>query len=184
MCSETGRDLLMPVLGRSALALGTFLALRLGEAAAQTPSCVVQAAAVPPPRQILRCADGLTIEAEANADYALRGPSPAGPPSRVVLRSGALLVHAPARTGTRGFQVLTPQAVAAVRGTQWAVDVGGGKTSVFVVEGQVSVRRPTARRAVILDPGEGVDVATDAAPLTIRRWPAQRAAALLARFGR
>jgi ferric-dicitrate binding protein FerR (iron transport regulator) len=132
----------------------------------------------------LRCTDGLTIEAEAGADYTLRGRTSTSIPHEVVLRTGAILVNAPARTSGRGFQISTPQAVAAVRGTQWAVDVGGGKTSVFVVDGQVSVRRPATRRGVVLGPGEGVDVAADAAPLTVRRWPAERAAALLARFGR
>ena len=82
------------------------------------------------------------------------------------------------------FQVTTPQAIAAVRGTQWAVDVAGAKTSVFVVSGRVAVRRSASRTGVELGPGEGVDVEAGTGPLTVRRWPIARANALMARFGR
>jgi ferric-dicitrate binding protein FerR (iron transport regulator) len=169
---------------RAVVALAIAWSVSLGEAAAQTPNCVIQPAPAPPPRQVLRCTDGLTVEAEARADYTLRGRTTTGVPHEMVLSTGAVLVQAPARSGGRGFQISTPQAVAAVRGTQWAVDVAGGKTAVFVVDGQVSVRRRATRRGVVLGPGEGVDVAADGAPLTVRRWPAERAGALLARFGR
>jgi len=70
-----------------------------------------------------------------------------------------------------------------VRGTKWAVDVGQGKTSVFVVRGRVAVRRPAAGGGVLLGPGEGVDVDRGTGPLTVRRWPAERVSALLARLG-
>jgi ferric-dicitrate binding protein FerR (iron transport regulator) len=163
--------------------VASWLLLECGGVSAQTPSCAVQPAATPPPRQILRCVDGLVVEAEAGADYALRGRSSTGPVQAVSLSRGAVLVQAPAQGGGRPFQVMTPQAVAAVRGTRWAVDAAADKTSVFVVEGRVSVRRPTTRRGVVLGPGEGVDVSADSAPLEVRRWPPARAAALLARFG-
>ena len=169
---------------RSTLAVALAWTVWAGDAAAQSPGCTVQPAAAPPPRQVLRCTDGLTIEAEAGADYALRGTGTASLPQEVLLRRGAVLVNAPAQPRARSFQVLTPQAVAAVRGTEWAVDVVEGRTSVFVREGQVAVRRPNARGGVTLGPGEGVDVAADRAPLTVRRWSPERAAALLARFGR
>ena len=35
----------------------------------------------------------------------------------------------------------TPQAIAAVRGTRWAVDMSDAKCAVFVVNGKVAVRR-------------------------------------------
>ena len=96
----------------------------------------------------------------------------------------ALFVDQPVRSGRQGFQILTPQAIAAVRGTQWLADVAGERTSVFVVTGRVLVRRASTSRGVVLGPGQGVDVDPGTAPLTVRRWPAARAAALLARFGR
>lgn len=154
-----------------------------GRAEAQNAGCVLQAAA--PQRQVLRCRDGLTIEAEAGADYNLVDRNGDSQPDAVSLRSRAIFIDAPARSGRQGFEILTPQAIAAVRGTQWAVDVAGGKSAVFVVTGRVSVRRMSGGTAgVNLGPGEGVDVEPGTAPLVVRRWPAARASALLARFGR
>jgi ferric-dicitrate binding protein FerR (iron transport regulator) len=105
-------------------------------------------------------------------------------PDGVNLQNRAILIDAPPGALRQGFQVRTPQAIAAVRGTQWVVDVSTGKTAVFVVNGRVSVRRATNTRSVNLGPGEGVDVEPGTAPLVVRRWPAARATALLARFGR
>lgn len=154
-----------------------------GTAQAQGIGCVLQAAG-PPARQVLRCRDGLTIEAEAGADYTPLDRNRDGNPDAVTLRSRALFIDAQPRARSSGFEVLTPQAIAAVRGTQWAVDIAGGRTSVFVVNGRVSVRRPNARTGVSLGPGEGVDVEAGTGPLIVRRWAAARANALLARFGR
>jgi ferric-dicitrate binding protein FerR (iron transport regulator) len=78
---------------------------------------------------------------------------------------------------------MTPQAIAAVRGTKWAVDAAEGKTSVFVVNGQVSVARRVGSNRVVLGPGEGVDVEATG-DLTVKRWPPARVAALLARLVR
>jgi ferric-dicitrate binding protein FerR (iron transport regulator) len=153
-----------------------------GKLSAQETGCSLQPTGFPP-RQVIRCGAGLRIEAAAGADYTLVDHGRDGVPDAVRLRGGALLVNAPAQSGTRPFQVHTPQAIAAVRGTEWAVDVAPGKTAVFVVTGQVSVRRPKGP-AVRLGPGEGVDVEPGTAPLQVKRWPAERAASLLARFGR
>jgi ferric-dicitrate binding protein FerR (iron transport regulator) len=179
--------------GRRAFALGTIgyilpivLAcfLPLERAKAQNVGCALQATAVPQ-RQVLRCHDGLTIEAEAGADYNLVDRNRDSLPDAVSLRNRAIFIDAPARSGRKGFEVLTPQAIAAVRGTQWAIDVAGGKTAVFVVTGRVSVRRLSGGSgSVNLGPGQGVDVEPGTAPLVVRRWPAARASALLARFGR
>jgi hypothetical protein len=61
--------------------------------------------------------------------------------------------------------------------------VPGGKTAVFVVSGRVSVRRPRGP-AVSLEPGQGVDVEPGRTSLEVKRWSAERAASLLAGFGR
>jgi hypothetical protein len=42
----------------------------------------------------------------------------------------------------------------------------------------------TGPGSVSLGPGEGVDVDASATPLDIKRWPAPRVAALMARLGR
>jgi len=153
------------------------------EAQAQAVGCTLQAVG-PPPRQVLRCRDGLTIEAEEGADYTLLDSDRNGNPDAAQLRRGALFVDTPARSGRRSFQIRTPQAIAAVRGTQWFADVAGGRTSIFVAEGRVLVRRAAAPRGVVLGPGQGVDVEPGRAPLEVRRWPPPRVSALLARFGR
>jgi ferric-dicitrate binding protein FerR (iron transport regulator) len=164
---------------------GLFIHLStIEEAPAQSIGCVVQSMAGPQ-RQVLRCHDGLSIEAETGAEYELVDRNRDAQPDALNLRSRAVLVDAPARSGRRSFEIRTPQAIAAVRGTQWAVDVAGGKTAVFVVTGRVSVRRISGGTgSVNLGPGEGVDVEPGTAPLVVRRWPAARASALLARFGR
>jgi ferric-dicitrate binding protein FerR (iron transport regulator) len=165
------------------LALSTMVFLDPAVASAQGASCVLQPAGFPQ-RQVIRCGTGLTVEATAGADYTLVDHDRDTVPDAVTLRGGAVLVHAPPQAGRRSFRVQTPQAIAAVRGTDWAVDVGGAKTSVFVVGGRVAVQRPGGGRAVTLGSGDGVDVEAGAAPLQVKRWPAERAAALLARFGR
>jgi ferric-dicitrate binding protein FerR (iron transport regulator) len=132
-------------------------------------------------RQVLRC-PGARITAEAGARYSLADRNQDGSADGVILRRKALLVEAEPATAS-GFVVVTPQAVAAVRGTKWAVDVQGGKTAVFVVDGRVGVRRPSAGQGVVLDRGEGVDVEPGTSPLTVKRWPAPRVSALLARLG-
>ena len=133
-------------------------------------------------RQVLRCG-GVSITAESGAQYTLVDRDKNGKADAVDLRSRALLLDAPKGSlGKSGFEVITPQAIAAVRGTRWAVDADSAKTSVFVESGRVSVRRTAGRGAVVLGPGEGVDV-EGTGPLIVKRWPAARVAALMARLG-
>ncbi len=89
----------------------------------------------------------------------------------------------PAKRGKHRFQVTTPQAIAAVRGTKWAVDVQDTRTSVLVLAGQVAVRRPTGAGQVLLGPGDGVDVDPGNDALVVKHWPQPRVTALLARLG-
>jgi ferric-dicitrate binding protein FerR (iron transport regulator) len=134
-------------------------------------------------RTILRCRDGLTITAEDGARYTLRDRNGDRSVDTVNLLRKALLLDAPANRPEPRLQVITPLAIAAVRGTKWAVDVAAGKTSVFVVRGSVMVQRPAAGSGVALGSGDGVDVEPGTGPLTVKRWPAARVSALLARFG-
>ena len=131
--------------------------------------------------QILRCEDGVTIVAENGARFTLQDRDGNGRVDSVELSSKALLLEAPKKSGGNRFQVITPQAIAAVRGTKWAVDAVGGKTSVFVVNGQVRVAR-RAGRGIVLGSGEGVDVEATG-PLALKRWAPARVAALMARLG-
>jgi ferric-dicitrate binding protein FerR (iron transport regulator) len=133
--------------------------------------------------QTVRCADGITIVAEDGAEYTLRNSGGSTEPNSAELTGKALLLEVSKKPGGHNFRVATPQAIAAVRGTKWAVDVGAGKTSVFVANGSVSVGRRAGGGSVTLGPGEGVDVDTTAGPLTVKRWPPARVSALMARLG-
>jgi ferric-dicitrate binding protein FerR (iron transport regulator) len=134
-------------------------------------------------RTILRCRDGLTITAEDGARYTLRDRNRDNSVDTVNLLRKALLLDVPENRTEPRFEVITPLAIAAVRGTKWAVDVVAGKTSVFVIRGSVIVQRPAAGRGVVLGSGDGVDVEPGTGPLTVKRWPVARVSALLARFG-
>ena len=132
-----------------------------------------------PPRTIHDCG-GLVIEAEAAAALRPAGAE-GGALDAIEVDGSALLIDiAPQRAP---FQILTPHAIASVRGTVYVVDVGADATSVFVVEGQVGVSRADGADPVELGAGDGVDVA-DGQALTVRQWPQERVGALLARFGR
>jgi ferric-dicitrate binding protein FerR (iron transport regulator) len=130
--------------------------------------------------QTIRCKGGVTIVVEDGARYTLRDRDGNGLVDSVELSSKALLLEVP-KSGNE-FKVVTPQAIAAVRGTRWAVDAVEDKTSVFVLNGRVAVGRRTGGRGVTLGPGEGVDV-EGTGPLTVKRWPPARVAALMARLG-
>jgi hypothetical protein len=132
--------------------------------------------------QTLRCRGSVTIIAEDGARFTLQDRDNNGDVDSVDLQSKALLVDAPKQRGKNRFEVKTPQAIAAVRGTKWAVDAQQTRTSVLVLQGQVAVRRPAAAGQVVLGPGQGVDV-DEAGPLVVKRWPQPRVTALLARLG-
>jgi hypothetical protein len=132
--------------------------------------------------QTTRCEGGVTIVAENGARFTLQDRDGNGRVDSAELSSKALLLEVPKKQGGSRFQVLTPQAIAAVRGTRWAVDAAEGKTSVFVVNGRVAVGRRTGSHTVTLGRGEGVDVEATG-PLTVKRWPPARVAALMARLG-
>lgn len=158
------------------------IAAGLAYAQAKPGGCAVKAV-LNPPRTVLSCPNGVGIIAEEGTEFTLQDRSAAAGPEAARLDGKALLLDVPAGGADGGFEVITPQAIAAVRGTRWAVDVGADRTSVFVVEGRVSVSRQAGAPAVSLGAGEGVDVGPGAEPLTVKRWGAARAAALMARFG-
>ena len=70
--------------------------------------------------------------------------------------------------------------MASVRSTEWLVESTAKGTGVLSVAGEVTVRS-LAGGAVVLRPGEGTDVAPDAAPKAPAVWGAARRQAALAR---
>lgn len=177
---KTGTHHLTGPTGPIIVCLALFL-LGAGEARVQPAGCTVTALS-DPPREVLDCAGGLKISAEKAADYKLVDRNRDGSPQAVELNGKGILIEWSGARGSR-FQVLTPHAIASVRGTVWAVDVKPGATAVFVQSGKVSVTRPSGA-AVVLGPGDGVDVAATGGPLEVKRWSRERALHLLARFGR
>ncbi|MEF2549831.1 FecR domain-containing protein [Aurantimonas sp. A2-1-M11] len=151
-----------------------------GSARAQQDGTCTSVTLRDPPRTAIRCPGGLIIEAEAAARLQILAPASGGPPHAIRLDGNAVLIEL---TTARPFQIMTPHAIASVRGTVYAVDVAAGTTAVFVAEGQVQVGRRSGPDAVVLGPGEGVDVSPGEA-LTVRLWPQERVARLFSRFGR
>jgi hypothetical protein len=157
--------------------------LLIGQAAAQSANAACTSSSSAAGTQTWRCDNGITIIAENGARFELMDANRDGRIDSVELSSKALLIEVPKKPGGNPLKVLTPQAIAAVRGTKWAVDAAeGSKTSVFVADGQVSVSRRVRGRAVVLGPGEGVDVEATGT-LEVKRWGQPRIDALMARLG-
>ena len=103
-----------------------------------------------PSEKILQCGETLTVRPAPGARYQplyKKGdPLPVG----IRLNDGALLIEFHPAKPHEKFQILTPLAIAAVRGTKWAMDVTKAQTSTLVLDGAgggdqpppESVRRP------------------------------------------
>lgn len=70
------------------------------------------------------------------------------------------------------METWTPTAVAAVRGTEYIVEVTAQGTAILVIDGAVAVSsyRPDVRGTVVLQAGEGTSVAPDRPPGPATRW--------------
>ena len=80
--------------------------------------------------------------------------------------------------GEGSMQVQTRAAVASARSTEWAMEVAGDHTAVFVVAGDVEVA--AAGETVVLGPGLGVDVDTGERPTDPKAWGQGRVRQILA----
>ncbi|WP_298913864.1 FecR family protein [uncultured Roseobacter sp.] len=149
-----------------------------GFAIAQVPPNCEITKAGDPERDVLRCAFGIILEIEAVAEMAFTD----GDEAEFDLKNGAVLLEV--TPGEARPQIRTPHAIAAVRGTVFVVDVSETSTAVFVVLGEVSVSPLGADAPVALvRAGEGIDVSSQGAS-EVGVWGEERAAALMARFGR
>ncbi|MGH7164278.1 MAG: FecR domain-containing protein, partial [Nitrospiraceae bacterium] len=79
------------------------------------------------------------------------------------------------------FVVQMPTAVAAVRGTDWAVEARPDATALLVIKGQVAVSNqdPDIPGEVLVTEGEGTDVKGDQPPGKPKKWGQARIKALL-----
>lgn len=172
----------MIILARTGTIAVASLGLLAGDALAQPAKLGCISAPTAQGTQTLHCPTAITIVAESGAKFELRDRNRDGHVDSVELSNKAMLLDVPKKPGRARFNVVTPQAIAAVRGTKWAVDAEGAKTSVFVVDGRVSVARSAGRGSVVLGPGDGVDV-EGPGELIVKRWPPARVTALMARLG-
>lgn len=166
-----------------ALAAALLCVVNAGAASAQAGSNCPLRPTVSSERQTLNCEQGLSITVERGAHYRLADRNRDGRIDAIVLDSKAALIDVDSNRLRGGFEVVTPQAIAAVRGTRWAVDVKSATTSVLVLRGRVAVNKISTGQGVTLGRGQGVDADRSRAPLHVNQWAQARISALMARLG-
>ncbi len=150
---------------------------------AQSGECRLVADDRNPSEKIMRCGDNLVVREAPGTRYHPVDQQEKEQPKALRLDAGALMIEFHPSDTRKNLQILTPHAIAAVRGTKWVVDVGPARTSTLVISGEVAVGRPHAAPSVVLKPGEGADISPGTGAITAKRWPRKRVRALLARFG-
>ena len=166
-----------------ALAAGILSVISIDSVSAQAVAHCSLQPAVSTERQTLNCEPGLSITVERGAHYRLADRNHDGQVDAIVLSGKAALVDVDSSRIKGGFEVVTPQAIAAVRGTRWAVDVQSGKTSVLVLRGRVAVNKVSTGQGVTLGQGQGIDADRGRSPLRVIPWAPQRINALMTRLG-
>lgn len=104
--------------------------------------------------------------------------------TRLGVVSGALRLLVAKMTPAGKFEVETETAIAAVRGTDWVIEVTPERTSVAIVSGVVAVsgRDGNVQATVVLDArGQGTDVRRGSPPTPVALWGAQRFSDTLSR---
>jgi len=136
-----------------------------------------------PSEKILQCGDTLTVRPAQGTRY--RPLYRKGDPLPVGIRldDGALLIEFHPASPQEKFQILTPLAIAAVRGTKWAMEVVAARTSTLVLSGAVAVTNRRLNQYVVLTDGQGVDITPADTSMVQKRWGEARVRALLSRFG-
>jgi hypothetical protein len=136
-----------------------------------------------PSEKMLQCGENLTVRPAPGAHYQplyKKGdPLPVG----IRLNDGALLIEFHPAKPQEKFQILTPLAIAAVRGTKWAMDVTKDQTSTLVLNGVVAVTNRRLNQFVVLNEGQGVDITPADTSVVKKTWGDERVRALLSRFG-
>jgi FecR protein len=136
-----------------------------------------------PPEMILQCGQTLTVRPTPGTSYQPLYKKGDPLPIAIRLNDGALLIEYHPASSKDKFQILTPLAIAAVRGTKWAMDVTKSQTSTLVVTGAVAVTNRRLNQFVVLNEGQGVDITPTDTSMVARTWGDERVRALLSRFG-
>lgn len=134
-------------------------------------------------RKTLRCGADLTVRAAPGARYHLLFHRGQRLPAGARLDDGALLIEFHPSPRQSDFQILTPLAIAAVRGTRWATEVNSARTSVLTLDGAVAVTNRRLNEYVVLTAGQGVDITAGDTSMVQKQWGQARIRALLSRFG-
>ncbi len=176
-------QLLRPLLLGAMAAASMWLAAT-APAFAQSGECRLVADDRNPSEKIMRCGDDLVVREARGTRYHSVDQQGKEQPKALRLDAGALMIEFHPGDTHKNFQILTPHAIAAVRGTKWVVDVGRARTSTLVISGEVAVGRPHAEPALIHKPGEGADISPGTGAIAAKRWPEESACGRsLARFG-
>ena len=136
-----------------------------------------------PSLKVLQCGQDLTVRLAKDASYTPLYKKGKPLPVGVRLNGGALLIEFHPSPQQKDFQILTPLAVAAVRGTRWAMEVTAARTSTLVLEGSVAVTNRRLKQNVLLTDGQGVDITPTDTSMVPKQWGEARLRELLARFG-
>jgi FecR protein len=152
-------------------------------AAAAGGGCMLVPNEHDPSEKILRCGDSLTVQPAPGTRYRPVYNKGQPLPAAIRLDDGALLIEFHPSPQREDFQILTPLAVAAVRGTKWAMEVIPARTSTLVLSGAVAVTNHRLNQYVILTDGQGVDITPTDTTMVQKRWGDARVRALLSRFG-
>jgi hypothetical protein len=175
-----GRNLLGAVVSAAVL----FVAAIAGPGSAHAAGvCALVPNERAPTEKILQCGETLTVHPAPGARY--RPLYKKGDPLPVGIRldDGALLIEYHPASPQEKFQILTPLAIAAVRGTKWAMEVTRARTSTLVLAGAVAVTNRRLNEYVVLTEGQGVDITPTDTTVVQKTWGEARVRALLSRFG-
>lgn len=107
--------------------------------------------------------DRTQVRLGRNSTLVVRKIGGSGEDSELELQAGALWARA--ERGGDGVRVETPAAAAAIRGTDWAMQVSGDRTALTVLEGRVELSN--AQGSVLVSQGEAASAAIGQAPTKI-----------------
>ena len=182
--SDSNRNFHRNRLGATAAAAVLFVAAIAGPLPAWAAgACALVPNGRLPSQMILQCGQSLTVRPTPGTSYQPLYKKGDPLPVAIRLTDGALLIeYHPARPNEK-FQILTPLAIAAVRGTKWAMEVTTAQTSTLVVTGAVAVTNRRLNEFVVLTAGQGLDITPTDTSMVARKWGDERVRALLSRFG-
>jgi hypothetical protein len=182
-----------PAIGQVESVVGTSTVTRFGQTTASTLTAGttlqegdrIQTAAGA--RLKLTFVDGTVIQLGESTDlvldWFLYAPDADSQSTLLRVSSGIFRVILDLVLPNAAFEVQTATAAATVRGTDWITEAAAASTAIVALDGQVTVRNveTAVPGQVVLDPGEGTDVAAGAPPSGPVVWGDARREAFIER---